>query len=874
MLKKIVTAPELVDKDFYTFVSKYCNKFRAYFEICLLAASDVYSGYGWPLQVATWRISSPGDPSGRACVRQYLREHAWPQWGCGRTVGARCKAPGATDSWSDFAYTLHGLKLQKWAVGGVVPHITQWKTAPSTAHSCNSYSDHGHLCISIGVGGPCKEWGLVTGSLSFEQYLIYPEGLVEMRGPVNHRQQIYAKTLSAMSRILGVHGDTSWVVITKIMEGLDIDDLLNLAKICGYDDKWELWTTHVSGLPLHSTTTHEAPSVPGNVRNGTRIERKENEHIILSCPGEGTPTPTILWIKDDRTLIQDEPGIYLGDGNATLEIRGLSKNWTGKYTCIVENDHGLVYLYQYVTMRSESVVWWGIPEVLVGISIILLLILVILRLYYYVKEFRAKAERQDLVNNMRMIFEERVTVTINPKLSISEQAEFLSYDRKWEFPRDRLILGKTLGSGAFGVVVKAKALGIVPHQEITTVAVKMVHKGAEPIHLRALACELKILVHLEKHLNIVNLLGACTDNIDRRELLVIVEYCCFGDLRSYLLRHRDKFKAEMDSRLGNLSSSGDDTKLHGMGSNSLTDAERSGPNQDSVGESFTNDSGLELHCTNPSHQNSTICSSGGIDSNCCNFQPQANAKTRDESVCIQDLLSWAFQVARGMEYLSEKKILHGDLAARNILLAKDKIVKICDFGLAKTMYKYDNYQKKSDGPVPLRWMAIESIRNGVFSSQSDIWSFGIVIWEIFTVGEIPYQGMRIHKLLQLLDRGYRLEQPEYASDDVYEIMLWCWKSDPRLRPSFTQLVERFGKLLGENVETYYIELNQANVDSNIEDINGKKDYLQSRLPSEPVISYPSGESTETNPANSVPLVISTWKMNNTDPRSTKPNPGD
>ncbi|KAJ8673407.1 hypothetical protein QAD02_004669, partial [Eretmocerus hayati] len=356
------------------------------------------------------------------------------------------------------------------------------------------------------------------------------------------------------------------------------------------------------------------------------------------------------------------------------------------------------------------------------------------------------------------------------------------------------------------------------------------------------------------------------------ELLVIVEYCCFGNVRSYLLRHRDTFKSEVSSGLGIQSSCVHDIESQHAKCSKPTDSGGSGPNQDGVGESVTNDSGLELHCTNPSHQNSTICSSGGTDSNCCNFQPQTNAKTKYESVCIQDLLSWAFQVARGMEFLSQKKILHGDLAARNILLAKNKIVKICDFGLAKTMYKYDNYQKKSGGPVPLRWMAIESIKHGILSTQSDVWSFGIVLWEFFTIGEIPYQGMPIHRLLQLLDRGYRLEQPEHATEDVYEIMLWCWKSDPKLRPSFTQLVERFGKLLGENVETYYIELNQANVGSDIEDVNGEEDCPQSRLPSDLVISHPFGESIQTGPTNTIPLEAFTQKIGCTEPRSTESNP--
>ncbi|KAJ8673406.1 hypothetical protein QAD02_004668 [Eretmocerus hayati] len=585
----------------------------------------------------------------------------------------------------------------------------------------------------------------------------------------------------------------------------------------------------VSSEKNFTVEVHGPPWFPENVQNETQFAVDENGYFILSCPGRGTPAPTISWLKDDVSVAHNDAVISLEAGNMSLKIKKLSRNYTGKYTCIVANDHGRVDLHQYVSIKDSWVEdMRGVPGLWIEVFIILLLTLPIIATHLFMKKSREKAKIRDLQNEILMNFEEGATVPINPELSISEQAQFLPYDTKWEFPRDRLILGETLGSGAFGVVAKAKALGIVAHQDVTTVAVKMVHRSAETIHLRALACELKILVHLGKHLNIVNLLGACTNNIDRRGLLVIVEYCCYGNLRSYLLRHRETFKTLMDPGLGNRFSYGDDIQLHSVKSMSTEDGGNSDPNQVSTGEFFTIDSGVELPCTNSSLQDSTNHSNKKTDSNCSSVQPRMNVKTRSEFV--QHLLSWAFQIARGMEYLAQKKILHGDLAARNILLAEDKIVKICDFGLAKTMYKYDNYQKKSDGPVPLRWMAIESIKQGIFSTQSDVWSFGIVLWEFFTIAEIPYPGMRAHKLSQILDQGYRMEQPEYASNDVYEIMLWCWKSDPKLRPTFTQLADRVGELLGGSVKTYYRELNQAYVDCNtqdLNDINGLRSFVDS-----------------------------------------------
>ena len=110
--------------------------------------------------------------------------------------------------------------------------------------------------------------------------------------------------------------------------------------------------------------------------------------------------------------------------------------------------------------------------------------------------------------------------------------------------------------------------------------------------------------------------------------------------------------------------------------------------------------------------------------------------------------------------------MHGDLAARNILLTEKKLVKICDFGLAKTLYRYSDYRRKSEAPLPIKWMAIESIKDLVFSTQSDVWSFGIVLWEFFTLAESPYPGLSVDVVYQKLLEGYRMECPHLASTEM------------------------------------------------------------------------------------------------------------
>ncbi len=161
-----------------------------------------------------------------------------------------------------------------------------------------------------------------------------------------------------------------------------------------------------------------------------------------------------------------------------------------------------------------------------------------------------------------------------------------------------------------------------------------------------------------------------------------------------------------------------------------------------------------------------------------------------------------------MEYLSSKKVMHGDLACRNILLAADNVVKICDFGLAKDIYKNDEYQKKTDGPLPVKWMAIESLRDRVFSTQSDVWSFGVVLWEMFSLGKTPYPGIEACDLFDKIITGYRMSRPDICPKVVYDIMIATWDSDPNKRPGFVELMDQLGDLLEEGERDHYLDLTQ------------------------------------------------------------------
>lgn len=149
------------------------------------------------------------------------------------------------------------------------------------------------------------------------------------------------------------------------------------------------------------------------------------------------------------------------------------------------------------------------------------MILIGLVIYLYIRVNRERKLLRELKAAGLANFEEGAVEHINPALTLDEQADLLPYDRGFEFPREKLKLGKQLGAGAFGVVLKAHAEGIKPEEKESIVAVKMVKRQANNEVMRALVSELKIMVHLGQHLNVVNLLGAVTKNIAKRELIII-----------------------------------------------------------------------------------------------------------------------------------------------------------------------------------------------------------------------------------------------------------------------------------------------------------------------------------------------------------------
>lgn len=160
----------------------------------------------------------------------------------------------------------------------------------------------------------------------------------------------------------------------------------------------------------------------------------------------------------------------------------------------------------------------------------------------------------------------------------------------------------------------------------------------------------------------------------------------------------------------------------------------------------------------------------------------------------QTLLKFMVDIASGMEYLSGRNFLHRDLAARNCMLRDDMTVCVADFGLSKKIYSGDYYRQGRIAKMPVKWIALESLADRVFTVKSDVWAFGVTMWEIATRGMTPYPGVQNHEIYDYLVEGHRLKQPPDCLDELYEIMYSCWRADPLDRPFFPQLREMLEKL--------------------------------------------------------------------------------
>uniref|UniRef100_A0A8C7ILU2 Fibroblast growth factor receptor n=1 Tax=Oncorhynchus kisutch TaxID=8019 RepID=A0A8C7ILU2_ONCKI len=515
---------------------------------------------------------------------------------------------------------------------------------------------------------------------------------------------------------------------------------------------------HTYTLDVVERSPHR-PILQAGLPANTSVNVGEDARFV--CKVYSDAQPHIQWLQHiqkngSRTGPDGHPYVRVlkrsGINSSDVEVLTLTnvtEEDAGEYTCKVSNYIGEVNQSGWLTVipGNQTVTGLTSPDYVeiaiycIGVFLIACMVVIVV-----VCRMRNTAKKPDFGNQpavhklskqipLRRQVSNDSSSSMNsstPLVRITTRRSSAGHDDpipEYDLPEDPRTGTGPLGEGCFGQVVMAEALGIDKDKpkEAVTVAVKMLKDDATEKDLSDLVSEMEMMKMIGKHKNIINLLGACTQD---GPLYVIVEYASKGNLREYLRARRPP--------------------------------------------------GMEYS------YDITRCS--------------------DEQLTFKDLVSCTYQVARGMEYLASQKCIHRDLAARNVLVTESNFMKIADFGLARDVHNIDYYKKTTNGRLPVKWMAPEALFDRVYTHQSDVWSFGVLMWEIFTLGGSPYPGIPVEELFKLLKEGHRMDKPGNCTNELYMMMKDCWHAISSHRPTFKQLVEDLDRILTLATNEEYLDL--------------------------------------------------------------------
>ncbi|KAL8598635.1 hypothetical protein ACOMHN_013518 [Nucella lapillus] len=323
----------------------------------------------------------------------------------------------------------------------------------------------------------------------------------------------------------------------------------------------------------------------------------------------------------------------------------------------------------------------------------------------------------------------RASGKLNPKLE------------GYEFPRNDIVFLRDIGQGAFGRVFKAKVAGLhagcgrIRARESALIAVKMLKEDASEDLQQDFEREASLMADFD-HPNIVRLLGVCAVG---KPMCLLFEFMSKGDLNEFLrLCSPEHFSLRIPRSRNHTVDLEDGLRVE------VEEEEETGGEEE-----------------------------GGEES--------------PARLSMSEQLYMAQQVAGGMAYLAQRGYVHRDLATRNCLVGHDLVVKISDFGLARSVHSLDYYRGSEHDAIPIRWMPLEAILYNKFSTQSDVWSFGVVLWEIFAFALQPYYGLTHEQVVRYLKEGQVLAAPDRTPPALYALMKSCWHARPSARPPFPAL---------------------------------------------------------------------------------------
>ncbi|XP_050076628.1 uncharacterized protein LOC126563884 [Anopheles maculipalpis] len=318
---------------------------------------------------------------------------------------------------------------------------------------------------------------------------------------------------------------------------------------------------------------------------------------------------------------------------------------------------------------------------------------------------------------------------------------------KWEIPKDRVVINRRLGEGAFGTVYGGEAQ--IEDEGWTAVAVKTLKVGSTTEDKVDFLSEAEAMKRFD-HNNIVRLLGVC---LQSEPVYTIMEFMLYGDLKTYLLARR--------------------------------------------------------HLVN-------------------------SKQSEDSDISNKRLTMMALDVSRALSYLAEQKYVHRDVACRNCMVNAQRVVKLGDFGMARPTFENDYYRFNRKGMLPVRWMAPESLALGFFTPASDVWSYGVLLYEIITFGSFPFQGLTNNQVLEHLKNGNTLTIPVGVKPQLEGLMKACWNQDYKKRPSASEVSEfisNYPRLLNPCLDVPLASVEMVDTDSDqFELLPGLRKYKDDSQP--------------------------------------------